>query len=139
MKYTIYSLSLALAFGFSACKDDEDNPSRREILTGSTWTVTARTSAGVADTLEACETDDRIKFNTNGTAVTDQGAVKCDPTDPQTSSGTWSLSSDEKVLTLSEDGISIALNITSISSNKIQVSFTDPIFGIQGTQTWETR
>lgn len=139
MKYAIYAFGLALGLGFSSCKDDEDSPSRKEILTGATWTVSARTSAGIPDTLEDCEKDDRFTFNTNGTIVSNEGAVKCDTSDAQTRSGTWSLSSDEKVLTLTEDGLSIPLTITSISKSQVKVSFADPIFGIQGTQTWDAK
>ncbi|MBK8568278.1 MAG: hypothetical protein IPN76_34475 [Saprospiraceae bacterium] len=47
--------------------------------------------------LPACIKDDNTVFKTSGTVNFDEGGSKCNPNDPQTTAGTWALSTDEKV------------------------------------------
>lgn len=106
-KISFLLLSLA---ALGACKKDGENTpsaSRTDLLTAKNWRVASQTTtltlAGTtttSTTIDACDKDDFIKFNTDKSAVHDQGATKCDPTDPQTDKGTWDLPGDQSKLTV---------------------------------------
>ncbi|MCB0519213.1 MAG: lipocalin family protein [Lewinellaceae bacterium] len=66
-----------------------------------------------------CFKDDITFFKDDNKVVFDEGATKCDPSDPQTTSGTWLLSSDEKVLTVDDD----SQDILEISNSTLKVKF----------------
>ncbi|RYF98919.1 MAG: hypothetical protein EOO02_17970, partial [Chitinophagaceae bacterium] len=59
---------------------------------------------GTADTpvpagyLEACETDNLITFKVDGTGTIDEGANKCDPSDPQSVGFSWTFKNNETIL-----------------------------------------
>ncbi|HAY87966.1 MAG TPA: hypothetical protein DCY51_00820 [Bacteroidetes bacterium] len=63
--------------------------------------------------LDACGTDDISKYNTDMSGMYSAGATKCDPSDPDTGSFTWSISSDGNTFT-EEDEI---YNIKEISNS----------------------
>jgi hypothetical protein len=127
-------LLFAAAISFSACKKDEK--SKTEILTSTTcWSPTKQetldptTGNWVEDAIENCTKDDCTTFKSDGTLTFDEGATKCDPTDPQTSSGSWSLSADEKSLILTESGTSFSFTIVEINEDKLVLETN--IFGFQ--------
>ena len=115
------------------CSDDDDDPvvpvTVDSKLRG-TWKMTGATIApgldtdgdGVVDltdfyaTFSACDKDDLIIFKTGYVVTFDEGALKCDPADPQESNGTWSLNSAKTVLTVIEGGDTTVLNIVSLTS-----------------------
>jgi Lipocalin-like domain len=68
--------------------------------------------------------DNTATFQTDGKFVTDEGATKCDPTDPQTSTATYTLSSDQKVITIKDSGISLDFKIVEISATTLKMEFT---------------
>lgn len=49
----------------------------------------------------ACYSDNTILFNKNQTGVTNEGATKCNASDPQTSPFTWSFADNQTNLTIS--------------------------------------
>lgn len=125
-------------------------PTKTELLTGKAWKVTAATANPGVDTtttttggtlitdifaefFDDCEKDDMTTFNTNGTTTDDEGAVKCDSTAAQTTTGSWSFNASETVLTTidnsggSSDTTVLTLNSltsTSLSGNFIIVKGT---------------
>lgn len=64
-------------------------PSRAELIVNKNWRVTAEveqfngTSQDIFATAPACEKDNFIRFGGNSQMVMDEGATKCDPSDPQ--------------------------------------------------------
>ena len=118
----------ALTLAVTGCKKEEEAattsptttpaPTKTELLTGKNWKVTAVTSDPAIDwngsgtmvtdvysQLDACDQDDLIKFNTNFTVTEDEGALKCDPADPQTTNTTtWAWNTNETILTMDDDG-----------------------------------
>ncbi len=107
------SFLLLLAASLGACKKNDDNqPSRTDLLTAKNWRVSAETVTAVYNnkttttdiyaSTKACERDDFTKFNANKTYTDDQGPSKCDPSDPQTDTGNWDFNSDQTKLTLSD-------------------------------------
>jgi hypothetical protein len=97
---------------FNSCTKKADDQTKTELLTGVWWKMTAQTVSPATDmngdgTLEtdlftsraACEKDDLIKFNTNGTITNDQKTL-CTGQTAKTDGGTWKWNSDETELTL---------------------------------------
>ena len=131
----IYRILFLAIFGllmFNSCK--KDNESATDLLTGGTWKLTESRSdtngdGTLEDDLEACSADDTVNFADGGTYTFDEGATKCDPADDQTSSGTWALSSGDKVISLTEDSISIAAEIVTLTSKKLEIKVT--FLGVQ--------
>lgn len=152
LKWSI--IVIVILISFSSCKKDSDTPvedttTPTELLTAGNWLTTAITinpgvdiGNGVILTdlfsqLDACEKDDLLIFNTNGTVTADEGAVKCDANDPQSvNDGTWTISSDYQTLTLtppaenSEDPVLIA-SILTLTDNQLVISFEMAGFGLE--------
>jgi hypothetical protein len=69
--------------------------------------------------MPACQKDDLFIFESGGVYKTDEGATKCDPTDPQQTTGTWVFNSGETMLTTVEGGDTVTVTITELSSSKL--------------------
>jgi len=137
MKKLVHSLLLlvTLTLTLGACKKDDDK-SNSEKLVDKNWNLTALTSdpaitfGGVSFTdlyaqSQDCDRDDLTIFKAGGTVNYDEGATKCSQSDPQTTTGTWVLNTDETVLTV--DGES--WTILELNDNQLKVKYTDDFFG----------
>jgi hypothetical protein len=133
-KFTLALLCISCIM--SSCKKDDD-PTKTDLLTSKDWKTTALTidpavdmnGDGTADTdmlslYEDCQKDDLVRFGTDKTVTNDEGETKCDPDDPQTSSGgTWSFNSDETELTIvgmewfGEDNQTVTFIISELTSH----------------------
>lgn len=116
-------IALIGLFTFSSCGDDDGDSLD---ITGDAWSLTSlRTDIDGDGTLEEsaedCDKDDLITFSDDGTWNSDEGATKCDPADPQTSTGTWELSSDNSTFTITEGGLTTQSEVISISNNRIEL------------------
>ena len=73
-----------------------------------------------------CEKDDILFIKTDNTILMDAGALKCDPTDPQTESGgTWAFNSDETALIMTEGTDVTELEMTTLSSSTLILELTE--------------
>jgi hypothetical protein len=124
-KFNISVLLLVVVL-ITSCKDDE-KPSRKAILTSKTWTFTKielKVNGATTDFtnffFEDCDKDDTFTLAESGTYTSSVGADDCDG-DAENSTGTWSLSSDEKTLTIVDDGDTEVWTINSIDSGKIVI------------------
>lgn len=73
---------------------------------------------------EECDNDDITFFNANGNMIEDEGAVKCDEGSPQSNTvGTWSFSTDEKqlIVTDTQDGEVRAFEVITINSSTLTI------------------
>jgi hypothetical protein len=114
-------LSALVLSGFLVgCKDDDDNCDLNSANLAGTYQVTgltykANTAATPVDiyaTYDACEKDDRIVFNTNGTVTYSDAGVVCVPDGNDT--GVWALSGS--MLTLDgEAGAVTSFNCTGMT------------------------
>ncbi|RZK16447.1 MAG: hypothetical protein EOO56_19910 [Hymenobacter sp.] len=110
---------LLLGFGLTmlgACKKDSEpapsTSSRTDLLTAKSWRLTAKNTSitlpGLPpltdNAIDACDQDNFLKFSTNKTVVSDEGATKCDPSDPQTQNGTWALKTNDTQLDITLSG-----------------------------------
>ncbi len=142
----LFVLLVAVTLMMTACnKDDEAKPkSREELLTGKSWKVTAITIDpalnGVTDiyaATPACENDDLLEFRVGGVLVVDEGATKCDPAEPQTSEGTWSLSEDKTQLNLIIGADISTITITELTETTLAGQVTQGPYILSYSFTYE--
>jgi hypothetical protein len=121
---TAVSLLFICALAVVGCKKDEPTPT--EILTaGTCWKMTllegydTSNSIWVAVSVEDCDADNCFAFKADQTFTMDEGATKCHPDDPQTSTGTWSLSNDGKKLSLSDAAFTEVGTIVELTKGKL--------------------
>ncbi|MFM6982988.1 MAG: DUF5004 domain-containing protein [Chitinophagaceae bacterium] len=133
MKKLLLSMVLLSLF-VGGCKKEETTvpKSKTELLCAHYWKVVSLTvnppldidGTPVSDLLsimDDCNKDDLVKYNTDKTLIYDEGATKCDPASPQTSSGTWSFNSDETILTEDDEDLSlIELNESNLKLKIVQ-------------------
>jgi hypothetical protein len=118
----LFFAMLALA---SCKKDDKDTV--KDLLTSEAWIQSDYRSDDNGDgeltadesDIEDCEKDDATTFEDNGDYSYNDGADVCDPGFPNEGSGTWTLSADEKTLTIEESGITLPFQIVSITNSKL--------------------
>ena len=94
-----------LLIALNACKKDDAKPaSKADLLTSGTWRLTAAVTDmdgdGTFETDEyaafgTCFTDNIWTFNSNNSIAVDEGATKCDPSDPQVQTGSWQLTNNQ--------------------------------------------
>lgn len=147
-----------MMLGLGACSNSDDNtstpannnsPTKTELLTAKPWKKVAETVSPaqniggrmVTDLYaeeEACNNDDLYIFNTDKTFKYDEGATKCDPSDPQIwATGTWVFNSDETqmIVTFSGSGLKSTNNILEVSSTTAKLSHEETINGTKYTTT----
>ncbi|GHN01667.1 hypothetical protein WSM22_31560 [Cytophagales bacterium WSM2-2] len=149
------SVGLVVALGaLVSCskKNETPIPSKESLLVlNNGWRLTSVTISpgigGVTDyyntVLEACERDNIMLFDPHGTYTVDEGATKCDPSDPQTADhGTWTFNASKTVITqISADvsALPVALNIVSLSATtlvyKSSINFLGTDYTLTVTQT----
>lgn len=95
---------------FSCKKDKEENSAKTktELLTTGTWKLISYTSnpaydwygngnfaTDIFNALNPCERDGLDTYRTNGIVEINEGALKCNSTDPQTFTLTWAFTNNE--------------------------------------------
>lgn len=129
----------------AGCQKDDNNNStgatKTELLTSGNWKITSdyydpavdyngdgQVENEVISFYSACDKDDLLIFKTNGTLTLDEGASKCDPSDPQViQSSNWKFSSNETVIVVGPAGSEQSIQLLELSSTtlKIKVVFTE--------------
>jgi hypothetical protein len=106
MALVIICLSVALV----SCDKDEDEPdpavTKTSLLTKAPWKIKATgidadkngTIDGFPLVVKACALDNTYTFNSNGSGIINEDALKCDVADPQTSTFSWVFKSSETIL-----------------------------------------
>lgn len=127
MKSKILVPFLAILLFFAACTTEKSNT---ELLTGNTWRITAWTVSppilGITDWYadsEACETDNLYTFETGGIAKLDEGPTKCNASDAQTTTGTWSFNADETELTVTAEGVTQVWQVQDLTDSTLRVKY----------------
>lgn len=122
-----------LLLGFCSCNE---NASISELLTGDDWkmnTLTVNPAIivnGVAITdyysqLYDYDKDNILRFRTNGTFISDEGALKENPNDPQTREGNWLLSVSEDQITVWVDSDTISYSLIDVSTDNLTLSYSE--------------
>lgn len=117
------------------CKDDDEaTPDKTKLLTGGSWQMSTLTVdpaidwfgvpvTNVFSQLPTCAKDDLTIFKTDGTVTYDEGASKCEPTDPQTTSGTWMFNTTQTVLTITSDGDTESWDVSTLSDSSFKADY----------------
>ncbi|HYF33441.1 MAG TPA: lipocalin family protein [Chitinophagaceae bacterium] len=122
-----------LAISFAGCKKNKGQ-TRTELLAKSAWkfdnagldmnrdgTVDAPVPPGF---LQACDTDNTLTFNADGTGFTDEGATKCNGANPQTVPFSWSFKDNEQTINLSNavfGGLNGDIKVKTINDNQLEL------------------
>ncbi len=134
MKNKVLILAISvLPFLYSCGDDTTEDPTpvaqtktKTELICASPWKATAITIDPAIDVggtqitdwfsqFENCTKDDLYKFESNKTALGDEGPTKCDPSDPQSWPSTWTFDLTETKLTWDGDSYDIVeLTATSM-------------------------
>ena len=126
-------IAVVSVFAFYACK--KDTVTKTDLLTQHSWKQTGFTLNGVSlyDSLDACEKDNIYTFSTSFTYKKDEGATKCNSTDPQTiESGNWAFTSSEsKLSVVPTGGTPTVSDILQLDENtlKLSLSVQDSLLG----------
>lgn len=106
MKKTL--LLLALYSILASCEREmpTETTTLADTLKDKNWLVIADSTVSSTGSVEnnynllpGCEKDDLVQFKSNKTIVMDEGAIKCNASDPQTMTiGAWALNESSKVL-----------------------------------------
>lgn len=152
MKKTLLILA-SVTLLFSACSKKDDNngggvTGAASNLTTGKWIITSSTSIvqypnpigpktiDLWATFTACQKDNQYIFNTNNTNTTDEGATRCNPSDPQQiTGGTWSLSNNNTVLTLTDGSTTVVSNVLTLDNANLKLQYENTISGITAKTT----
>ena len=139
-KFTTLLLCITCTTIFFSCsKDDNDNKTKTktELLMAGPWKYTAvvsnpaydwngdgNSSTDILSLMHPCEKDDLENYKASGVFEINEGATKCDPTDPQTWTLTWELIDNETKIRF--DG-SFVLDLIEVTESvlKLKGSFVE--------------
>ncbi len=136
MKKLTFALAalVALTLMVSSCKKDKDNPTpstpapqtKTQILTSHSWIAKSMVSNNVDfyPFMPACEKDNFLTFKANGTSTYDEGALKCDPSDPQVENGTWKFIANETKIIIDNSDTAEVQTLTA-ETLVIKIKFED--------------
>jgi hypothetical protein len=121
-------LVLPFVMYVSGCnKKAEDEPvpaDRTSILTSGTWRFTSmyetweeNGTSKSEEVLPSCVADNFYSFSSEGLGFWDNGALKCDPSDPQQQNFNWSLSDNDTKLTFGD----LTLEILEMTNTQFRV------------------
>jgi hypothetical protein len=143
MRIAIFA-SLVLALGNFNCSKKDSSPKINADLIIGDWTISALNYSPMYDfdgdglkesnaysKMEPCEKDDIYSFLTGGTWKRDEGASKCDPSDPQIVTGNWQLSTNQTTMNIDGDN----LEIKFLSNTTLTLESTFMEMGVSYTQT----
>ena len=152
MKYfSSFLLSLSLLFTLAGCgKKSDPTPTptfsaNTVTLTAPKWRITAIvgtfTFAGQTTTtdgysgLASCQKDNFLKFNTDFTAISDEGATKCSSSAAQSKQGTWSFNKAETQITIVDPSVPAGSTGNTITADILQLTATTMQLKTTNTQT----
>jgi hypothetical protein len=102
--------------------------SKTEYLTFSPWKLKAATAdigmgpIDIFSMIADCSKDNTEKYIVGGTGLINEGATKCDPSDPQTEPLTWAFTANETQLV--QDGETFTIG--TLDANTLAIRFSDP-------------
>jgi hypothetical protein len=136
----IVLVTIALAFVFVTGCGKDDTPvvkTKTQLITQSTWKFKNATANGTdisnqSPPFDPCKKDNIITFSTSGSGNINEGATKCNSTDPDNVSFTWNFASSETILHISTTlftGGSNDFTLVSLTETELVVSqgYTPPV------------
>ncbi|AEE52898.1 DUF5004 domain-containing protein [Haliscomenobacter hydrossis] len=129
---------LSIALASTSCElfekdDDKDDDNVKNKIVG-TWQLKSLTSDPAIDwfgtpvtnvfaQLPACVKDDLVIIQSNNTYLEDEGTSKCQPSAPQTVSGTWALNPAQNVISVSRDGDTESWNLLNLGKTEFTAEY----------------
>lgn len=116
--FLLLSIANSICLTIQSCKKNDKPPNP---LVGA-WKMTAYIHDGMdvyGTQILPCYIDNIITFQTDLKIIGDEGATKCDSSDPQTITGTYSLNTDNTQLTIVYNGSSGVNQITTLNSTTL--------------------
>ena len=144
------STTLILSLVLASCKKDETviALTKTQILCGKNWKVTTLTvdparpyvlfGPNVTDWYaqrDACVNDNLYYYNSDGTMKLDEGATKCNTSDAQTMSGTWTFNTDQTVITQTIGSNTTSYKIVELSVTTMKATYVETVLGTTYTFT----
>lgn len=125
--FTLISSFFLTIIIFSSCQKDVETPdtkTKTELITQGTWKYKSATVGGTAYSIPACQQDNIYSFLTIGTGSMDEGATKCNSSDPSPVPFTWSFESGETSILFSVPIFGTnSVTLVSISETELVVSY----------------
>jgi hypothetical protein len=99
---------------FSCKKDSTTSATKTDLITKSAWKYqdagadmdkNGTIDLSISSQLQDCEKDNTLTLRADGTGTLDEGATKCDPSDPQSSNVNWNFSNNETFINFTGTGI----------------------------------
>ena len=141
MKNYVFVL-LSIGLIVISCKKSSDSPSKTQLLTSATWkydTVALDLDKdGKPDTpvppgyIASCSLDNTITFKTDSTGTLDEGATKCNSTDPQSTTFHWYFKNDNTLYSPDPifGGLSGDVTVSVLTSTRLEVI---KLYSVSGT------
>jgi hypothetical protein len=129
----LYKVAILLIALFPSCKDETTN---EELLTDSGWVVTAITvdppvvvnNVVISDyysQLYDYDKDNILRFRTDGTFESDEGALKEHPSDPQFQYGEWRFTENDAKLELNRLNDTIQYQLLNLSASELKMKYVE--------------
>jgi hypothetical protein len=113
---------------------DSNSQTKMQLLTSSAWyydtagidlngdgTIDEALPSGV---IPSCIKDNTLTFNSDSTGIENEGAIKCDSADPQTSNFRWSFNATQSAINLPDSifgSLTGTINITSLTATQLHL------------------
>jgi Lipocalin-like domain len=126
--FLIVAITVSFLF-LNGCKKSSGGTSKTktQLITNGSWRLTSAKVPGgtsILNFLDDCQKDNIYTFNADGSGTGDDGALKCNMSDPQTVAFTWNFQANETILFISTPlytGGNNQFNIISISETSLVV------------------
>ncbi len=126
----LFLISIFL-IGISSCKKESSNSENTfELLTSGSWKVIEQSwnpnNTGWSDiysSIPTCLKDNTITYRSDLTLLDDEGPTKCNISDQQTITGTWSLYSNNTKYSVNWNGKTIEYEILELTTQTLKVYF----------------
>ncbi len=135
-------LAVAGSLMLTQCKKSNDSNSKSTLLTSAAWKYkdagidadnngTAETPIP-AGTLQACDLDNTLRFQTDTSGTLDEGPTKCDATNPQSTTFKYRFNTSTNIINFSTAifaGISGDAKVLELSATQMRISKAVPLTG----------
>lgn len=118
---------------FNACKDDDDEKSGVDIITGGSskdWRIASIVALGMPIQQDSCDADDYMTVKKEGNVLIDnKGVITCGEV---MRVGSWSLTNDDKTFTMIDPNNPLenrVCTVTKLTEQSVGLQFTETSFG----------
>lgn len=133
LNYLSVLLLALLMAGAVSCKKKKSDPSPQERILGK-WKITAFTMVSSTSPgtifdyyalMDNCLKDNFYEYRNGGVLIQDEGPTKCSSSDPQQTTGSYTLSADGRTLTWVQGSDSTTLEVLELSNTTKKLKYTE--------------